>query len=239
MILKKLYFFLFFLVSLPCFADNEDVILSRADSLYSVNKLNQALLSYKKLYFLEKRYSNRMLLRMAQISERNGNYADALYFLETLYIHQPSRKLSQYMATLAGIHDVGGFTFSDFELLAIYLRHYQERVVLGLIGSGLFLLGMMAYRRFTKKTLIYYPVLFVLFCVVSCVLLNLGAYYKKGIVASANAMMVSGPSAGAPVVSKLGKGNRVTILSQQDIWYHVSFENVNGYINGKNLLIPE
>jgi uncharacterized protein YgiM (DUF1202 family) len=77
------------------------------------------------------------------------------------------------------------------------------------------------------------------FCVVSCVLLNLGAYYKKGIVASANAMMVSGPSAGAPVVSKLGKGNRVTILSQQDIWYHVSFENVNGYINGKNLLIPE
>jgi len=41
------------------------------------------------------------------------------------------------------------------------------------------------------------------------------------------------------VVSKLGKGNRVTILSQQDIWYHVSFENVNGYINGKNLLIPE
>jgi len=227
-----------FFVSLHVYADNEHVALWKGDSLFAAAKYNQALRKYKQVYFIKKKYSTSMLLKMAQISERNGHYADALFYLQTLYVHHPSRKLSQYMAQLASMHEMGGFNFSDFELIAIYMRHYQDKITLALILSGLVLLAYMAYLRFTKKRLIYYPVLFVLFCLTSGVLLNLGEYYSKGIVANNNVVLFEGPSPASHIVGVIDKGNRVTVLSQQDVWYHISFEDKDAYINGKNLLLP-
>ena len=238
MYLKIVLFFLLSIASLSLKADNEKLKLSQADSLFELKKYNLALRAYKRVYFIEQKFTPQMLLRMAQIAERNGNYADALFYLQTLYVHHPSRSLSQYMAKLAANHDLKGFTFSDFEFISIYLRHYQERIVLGLIISGFLLLALMAYRKFSRKRLIYYPTLFVLFCLVSAVIVNLSEYYQKGIVASNNSLVFSGPSAAARLIGSIDRGNRVTVLSQQDIWYHITFEETDGYINGKNLLLP-
>lgn len=212
--------------------------LRQADSLYELGKTGQALRIYRRLFEKERVISPKMLLRLSQSAESKSSYAEALIYLQSCYVIEPDRGLAVHMQEIASLAELKGYETSYLEWLSLYLRKHQIAVFASLVSAGLLFLLLIAALKWNRRPLGALPTLFVLFCVLSALILNRGELYQKAIVATPSALVFSGASPASDCAGLIEKGTRLTIIGQSDIWYHVSFDGKDGYIHQANLFIP-
>ncbi|MFN3840082.1 MAG: hypothetical protein ACK4RF_05175 [Cyclobacteriaceae bacterium] len=207
-------------------------VLAKADSLFSLKKYTQSLELYSEL-FRGKKYSPAMLLRMAFIEEGLAHYANTLYYLSLYYQHTFDRAAMEKIQQLAATHRFTGYEQSDLDRMANAWRRYGHRVTLVLAGLALLLtVALVLYKRKPIKTAVGISQLVVLLLLL--IHLNF-PFAKKGIIDNGITYLMTGPSAGASVVGKIGEGHCVTMLDKTDVWVKIRWENKEVFVRESNL----
>jgi tetratricopeptide (TPR) repeat protein len=231
---------LFFFLGLPIYqqAQAQDHFhkLALADSLFEQKKYSESFQIFENILIQSTQYSPGMLLKMAFIKEGLGDYSQALYYLNLYYLKTANKETLNKMKELASKHDLQGYEFSDLEYLqGLAIRYFTPISVL-IITLMISLLGYIFLKK--QKTLHTSWSSFVLFILLTISLLTLNNYishYNKGLVINHNSYLMSGPSAGADMVTILKKGHRLDILGKNDTWIKVRWENQHAYIRDSQI----
>ncbi|MEH0157161.1 hypothetical protein V6R21_23820 [Limibacter armeniacum] len=221
-------------------AQNNETLLGSADSLFESGKYTSALKEYNLLLDKKKIYTPQMLLRMAYIHEADGDYTEALYFLNMYYGHTADRRVMQKMSDIANKHQLSGYKFTDYEYFgSVFHRNYMLFMVIGSI-IGVALLALVFYKKHKGEPYLPAAISLALLMVVFLWLFNFGFNDQKAIVRTEHAFVADAPSAGAKRLYKLEKGERVDIKAVNDIWYKVSPSNDKEvFVRKNNLIVVE
>lgn len=214
----------------------QNLQLKSADSLFSVQKYTEAYKKYEEV-FDQNLASPAMLVKMAFIQEGLGNYADALYYLN-LYYNKTSDKLAAAkMRELAEEHSLEGYEYSDLRYITGFFRKYNTEITACLLAFSLFLVAY-SYRQFKigYRPAISLGLQLVTLCLIA--ILTNGWFIKdKAIINQDNALLMTGPSAGAEPIDFAAKGNKVTLLSSDPLWSEIAWGEGRVYIRTKNLKV--
>ncbi|MBL3656315.1 tetratricopeptide repeat protein [Fulvivirga sediminis] len=229
---------LFFIISFVCFiasfskAENQaDSTLLEADSLFNAKKFTESFKVYEHLLTTEKKASAAMLLKMAYIKEGLGDYSMALYYLNLYYLQTSDKKVLSKMEELADKKDLKGYNYADFEFFETVFFKYFNPIIYTLLAISILLFAIAI--RYKKKSE-YSPVIPVILNILVLALLfytlNFGREYHKGIVVQSNTYLMEGPSAGAEVIAIIGKGHRLPVYKNHDVWTQTEWQGKKAFI---------
>ncbi|MTI21471.1 SH3 domain-containing protein [Fulvivirga sp. RKSG066] len=227
------------ILALPCFGQSEDRLpdaLAQADSLFKVRKYTESFKIYEHLLYAERQASPAMLLRMSFIKEGLGNSSEALYYLNLYYLQTADRKVLSKMEELATKEGLFGYDFSDWEFIQTIFYRYFMHFVAVLSALALLMLAIMYYQKFKLGKSPIPAALGLIF--VLCILfytLNFGKDYGKSLVNDSNTYIMTGPSAGAEVIAVIGKGHRVEVGSDKDVWTQIEWKGQKGFVKQDKL----
>lgn len=210
--------------------------LTLADSLFDKKKYTESFELYKGILELEKKSSPSMLLKMAYIKEGLGGYSDALYYLNLYYLQTADRKVLSKMEELSKKRNMKGYEFSDSEFIqTIFYKYYFT--ICGIVAAfSIMLLAFTYHMKINMKRSPIMPASFMLITLgLLFYILNFGHDYDKAIINQSNTYIMSGPGAGAEVISIIDKGNRLETLGEYDVWTKVQFDDKTGYIKTDKL----
>ncbi len=197
----------------------QELFTQKADSLFNEKKYSEATILYEEL--LEKHSINRSnaYLKLAYINEINGNFSKAIYFLSQYYQLKPTEKTFEKISKMAEENSFSGYSRSDLNfILFLYERFYIW------ITISLFLLLTYGFYIFVIKkmksenTTLANKLGFVVLTFGIIIFINLGYFYRQGIVKNEQIILRDSPSAGAEISTQLQQGSRVNILGERDIW---------------------
>lgn len=209
--------------------------LSRADSLFRSQKFTQSFELYDSLY-KQNVASPAMLLKMAYIKEGLGDFTSAQFYLNEYYLATRNDQALTKMDELAKDKSLKGYETNDLNIfISLYYKHFQWLALTSiLITAILFVFFMVQLIKFKHippvTTMLLGAALIALF-----VFINFGKTYNKGLIIKNNTFVMAGPSAGADVVDVIGKGNKVTIDKETDVWYKIEWDGQQGYIKNNNV----
>lgn len=211
------------------FASSESDILKKADSLYAARQYTQALEVYQSLHE-GGRYTPSMLLKMAYIQEGLGHLGESLYYLNLYFLATDDAQALKKMEELAEKNNLEGYETNETTKIMAWLQQYAT-IAFAIAALGVFWLSLMFYQR-TRKSL--KPSLTGIALVITMAFLflhiNFSTKAERGIVASPQAYLMSGPSAGASVVAIIGEGHQLQIKGKEDVWLKVSWKDNDVYV---------
>ncbi|TAF31339.1 MAG: SH3 domain-containing protein [Cytophagales bacterium] len=232
-------YFLIFLSLLLSFslaeAKDFDKELVEADKLFEQKKFTEAFKRYETLLTSES-YSPQMLLKMAFIKEGLADYASALYFLNLYYRYNSDSDVLQKMVEISDKYELKGYDYSDLDyFIALYNQLKWIVCTLVVLLSVYFLSSAFKSKekRVAQNWLFAQVVLLALFVGIH----NFAVLEPTGIIRSSQVYAMRAPSAAASVHSVLGKGHRIRILEEKDIWYKVLWEGEISYVRKHHLLV--
>ncbi len=208
--------------------------LNTADSLFNAQKYTEAFEKYEQIYNTAKA-SPAMLTRMAFIQEGLGNFSDALYYLSQYYYQTSDEDALIKMRDLAEEHNLNGYEYSDTKFILNTVRQYQLELLFVLLAFSLFLFayGFRKYRRQEK------PIISLGIQLITLVLIGLLSndvfLDKSAVITSDNALLMTGPSAGAEPVDFLNRGNKVKLLKSDPIWSQIQWGDDQVFVRTKNI----
>lgn len=210
--------------------------LAKADSLFEMMRYTQSFDLYESLLREDEVSSPAMLLKMAYIREGLNDPAESLYFLNLYYLRTSDENVLQKMEELAENRGLRGYDFNDFEFIKSVFYRYYQYLVFGLFAFAILLLAI-AYRlRFKKQerpvgaAIGMVAVLILLFYT-----LNFGLSYDRGIIMEDDTYLMEGPSAGAEVLRIIGKGHRLDIEGEEDVWIRTTWDNRTVYVKNTKI----
>ncbi len=210
--------------------------LTLADSLFAKKKYTESFELYKAVLELEKKSSPSMLLKMAYIKEGLGGYSDALYYLNLYYLQSADKKVLSKMEELSKKRNMKGYEFSDFEFIQTLFYKYYFTICAVVMAMAILFLAFTYHMKINLKRNPVLPASFMSLALAALFyMLNFGHDYNKAIINQSNTYMMSGPGAGAEMMSIVDKGNRLKTLGEFDVWTKVEFENKTGYIKTDKL----
>lgn len=210
-----------------------DSALLQADSLFKAKKYTESFDIYQHLLEKERLTSPAMLLKMAFIKEGLGDYTNALYYINLYYLQTADKKALNKMEELAKARDLQGYDFGDFDFAKTIFFKFFDIIVVTLMALALMLTAVMIYRKkkYDKKPVVA-GVFTILILALLFYTLNYGRDYNKAIITQSSTYIMEGPSAGAEVVAIVGKGHRLPVKGQKDIWTQTEW-------NGQTVFIKE
>ncbi|UII27414.1 hypothetical protein LVD15_03000 [Fulvivirga maritima] len=234
---------LFFIISFICLAvpfsqaENQDAsTLQDADSLFNAKKFTESFKLYEQLLTAEKKASPAMLLKMAYIKEGLGDYSMALYYLNLYYLQTSDKKVLSKMEELADKKDLEGYTYDDFEFFETVFFKYFNQIIYALLAISIILFAIIIrYKKNSEYSPVIPAILNALVLGLLFYTLNFGRDYHKGIVVKSNTYVMEGPSAGAEVVAIIGKGHRLPVYKNQDVWTQTEWQGKKAYIKTDKL----
>lgn len=216
--------------------DQAEVALHKADSLFEFKKYTESFEIYEHLLEREHLTSPAMLLKMAFIKEGLGDYANALYYINLYYLQTADKQALGKMEDLAKTKELQGYSFNDFDFVKTIFFKFFDTLVLALLALSLLLIAIMLYR---KRKHNQKPIVSGIFAVITLTLLfytlNFGRDYRKAIITQNSTYIMDGPSAGAEVIAIVGKGHRLPIKGQKDVWTQTTWEGKEAYIKEDKL----
>lgn len=236
-VLKIVKLSLFLLVfSTVSQAQNNNPLLVQADSLFQQKRYIQALERYQKL-FEDHRYTPAMLLRMAYVEEGLNNVSRSAYYLNLYYLATQDKDALAKLEELAIKNRLEGYATDEIDgLRSFYLTHH-DLITYTFLGIALLAFAIALTQRLAMKNK---PIAeFVTLCIVAVLFMlhiSQQTLWAKAIVAKDNTYVMSGPSAGASVLSIVRDGHRVEVLGKKDVWTKVKLGESEGYIRTSNLL---
>mgnify|MGYP000120842461 CR=1 FL=1 len=230
---RFLQMFVLFLGILPAtYAQNE--LLDMGDSLFSNQKYTEAFELYDSV-FVQGQASPSMLMKMAFIKEGLGDYANALYYLNLYYDRSSDKAAAEKMRELAEENSLRGYEYSDFKFVSAFIRQYKIYIVGGLILFSIFLLfyGMRKFKR-KEKPMVSLGLQVVTIALI-VVLSNELFLKQKAIITTDYAFLMEGPSAGSEPINVVTKGNKVILVSSDEVWSAINWSGKTVFVRTKNL----
>ncbi|WP_229249130.1 SH3 domain-containing protein [Dyadobacter sandarakinus] len=210
--------------------------LKIADSLFAMAKYPEALALYEKNFSEDKKNNQSLLLKLAFLAEKTNNYTDCLYYLSKLALVNPSRRLFEKMDKIAGEQGLTGYEFDDYNYFIIFYRRYGDYVPVFLLTLGTYIVAIMVSKARRREPILQiHKVSIVVYLLVLLGILNAPSLYKTCIIINDNTFLRDEPSSAAPVVERVGKGHKLTILGSVDHWNRVIWNNRIVYIRKSDL----
>ena len=211
--------------------------LQIADSLFNQKHYTESLKIYESILKEGTSSSPQMLLKMAYVYEGLNNIDQALYYLNLYYERTLSRKVLVKMEELAEKNELEGYQLSDVQyFLAIYQK-YHLYILGGIFAIALLLCLHIVYKQFFKKQKALSSAM-ALGLVVGFIfyLNNLGEIPTSAITHSHDTYIMAEPSSGSKLIGVIGKGHKVTIYGQKDVWYKIKWGDQDAFIRETDLL---
>jgi tetratricopeptide (TPR) repeat protein len=228
------------ILSLSAQISDPDATLQLADSLYAQEKYTESLELYEELLKEDQLYTPGMLMKMAFINEGLGRYSEALYLLNLFYAKTSDKRALRKMEELAKQHHLNGYQFNDLEFFRTTNKRYHLQTVAALGALSLFIFSFILYqKRQGRHRPVSAGIMFVMILAILFGLINFGQGRDRAIILADRAYLRTGPSSGANVAEIIEKGHRVEIMSQQDVWIKINWNNRPLYIRESHLGIIE
>jgi hypothetical protein len=211
-------------------ADVSAVALAKADSLYAAKQYTQAFELYNVLQ-QGGHYSPAMLLKMAHIQEGLDHLGESLFYLDLYFLASDDAQALKKMEELAKKNNLEGYETNETMHLMAWLQGQYTNIAWMLLSAGAFLLALMYYLRVkknTKPTIAGIGLVFVM--ALLFIHVNFSKTSERGIVATPQTYLMSGPSAGASVVAIIGEGHQVEITGKKDVWLRVTWKENEVYV---------
>ena len=218
------------------YAQDNNAILTKADSLFNLKRFTQSLEHYHQLFEEENKYTPQMLLKMAYIHEGLGDYSQALYFLNIYYDKTSDESAFRKMEELAEEYKLSGYQFTDTDLFLTYYNKYISEITFGALAFCLFLLAFIVYQKKKDHSVLFPAIGLGVALLLLAYMVNGTERVQKGIITNGTAYLMTGPSSGAEVVETVKNGHRVSILGKEDVWYKILWDRDQVYIRQNQLL---
>ena len=238
--ISKIFLIVFHIALLPALCKGANNLIIKGDSLYNQSKWTEAYNSYLNLFDASQTYTPNMLLKMAYISGKNGDLANQLYYLCTLYRHHPSKKVLKKIEAISDEYGLQGYRYSDIEyFISVYKQHYDS-ILIALIIISLVFCSNLIWKKWKNQKLSFRPIVFLLFLAFLYFVSNYSLIPPRAIINKNYCLIMEEPSAGSDIKTIVNKGHRITLFGKQDIWYLVNWEGNRYYIKETDLyIIPE
>jgi hypothetical protein len=220
----------------PLQAQPSKQITTAADSLFHARQYSQSFELYKAI--LEQHYySPSMLLKMAYIQEGLGHLGRSLYYLNLYYQATDDKQALYKMEEIAEKNKLEGYASTETSRMFILLKENYVRIVAVLAAIITFLFALLIYYRVRLHQQPYFTA-FMLLLVMGVLFahINFSRQTSTGIVSIPTTYLMSGPSAGASVVSIVGEGHKLEITGKQDVWLKVRWLDKDAYIKQNSIL---
>jgi len=209
--------------------------LHQADSLYEKKQYVESLDHYQTI-LKQQQYSSSMLLKMAFIEEGLNRIGQALYYLNLYYLASNDKFALEKMEELAAKYRLGGYETSETDQLLSFYQDNQLQISVALAVVAIFLLSLAFYSRKKGKRPIASGIGVLVTVVILLLHINMGSY-SSAIIGEPNVFLMSGPSAGASVVSVIEAGHRVRVTGKVDVWYEVQWNESTVYVRDNDVLV--
>lgn len=220
----------------PSYSQEVTNDLKIADSLFQKKLYTQSLTLYEKIVREEQVASPAMLLKMAFIYESLEDLGKALYTLNNYYELTSDKKVLVKMNEMAQQNNLEGYDTNDFNLFLKFFDENRNYFVLAFFALSVLILSMILKRKKKlEENSLGLTIGLVFSLLLTTYLINFSQLAPKGIITSANAYLMSGPSAGADLIEITGEGHKVEIVGQKDIWVEIKWKNTRAFIRENNL----
>ena len=210
--------------------------LKTADSLFAMGRYPESLVLYRKNFNPEEKNNQSLLLKLAFLAEKTNNYTDCLYYLSKLALANPSRRLFEKMDKLAEEQNLAGYEFDDYNYFIIFYRRYGDYVPLFLLTLGIYIVVIMVTKTRRREPILQiHKISIIVYLLILLGILNIPSLYQTCIVINENTFLRDEPSSAAPVIERVGKGHKLTILGSVDHWNRVIWNNRIVYIRKTDL----
>jgi len=212
--------------------------LSKADSLFIKKQYTQSFELYKSLH-QGGHYSPAMLLKMAFIQEGLGHIGLSLYYLNLYYLASGDTQALDKLQELASKNRLEGYEHSETARILFAMHKYGNYVSTALAALAILLL-IILYRIRKRETK---PLAIGIFTAAVIVLLaiqiNVSYELPTAIIADPDTYLMSGPSGGADVVTRVDEGHKLKIKDKKDVWLKVEWLDKEVYIKENQVLKVE
>jgi hypothetical protein len=220
-----------FLTPISTHAQVSGYRLQKADSLFNAKRYTQALQQYEGIVN-NREYTPALLLKMAYIHEGLGHIAQTQYFLSLYFQSTHDNSVLEKMSELAKKNKLEGYNDLTDQGRILNLYHQHSAPVTAVLLALLTLLAsliLVAKRRSGKRPI---PAFAAFISVVALLLVHL--HYSEeetlSIVMTPNTYLMSGPSAGAEVITILDEGHRFAVTNKKDVWLKVRWREQDAYL---------
>ena len=212
--------------------------IKEADSLFQKKLYTQSLTIYQRIERENRVASPAMLLKMAFIYESTQDLGRALYTLNNYYELTSDKDVLVKMNEMAQENNLVGYETNDFSLFLKFFdenRHYFVLAAFGL--SALILSTILRRKKKLGERSAGLTIGLASSLLLAVYLVNFSGLAQKGIITSANAYLMSGPSAGADLIEVTGEGHKVEIAGTKDIWVEIKWKNGRAFIRQNNIKV--
>ena len=212
--------------------NQNDMNILLADSLLAARKYQNALIIYENFVRETQKESPTLILKMAFLSEKTNNFAKALNYLRIYQKYSPSLELSDKMENLAQKYSLEGYQKSKYSFINVLYHKSYQYLLITTVLVVILMFRWLIWSNWRKNTHLpsRFAIVFLLFLVLFILIINFYPSQKQVILSQDNTLVMSAPSAGGRVFAIRNKGNSYQLLSEQDNWVEIMFENKKSYI---------
>ncbi len=203
----------------------QTVNLHQVDSLFMNGKHGESKILYEKYL---SQFKNTTLIplpiyyKLAFISEKQNDYARALYYLSMIYNRQPRQTILNKITEIAANHNLTGYEVDDFSFVFLFFRKYSLYFTLFLLVVGVYAFGVLVQKKRQGEPIYNrHKWVVIAYLMALLLLLNLPDTYQIAIINKDHAHLREAPSSAAPIKWTIAKGNKVTVIGTYDQWLRI------------------
>ena len=226
-----------FALSFSISAAPNSTMTTQADSLFKARQYTQSYDLYHQ-FFLDKKYSQATLLKMAFIQEGRGHLSESLYFLNLYYLASGDEQALTKVKEVAKKNNLQGYETDETALLFTFMEDNFVRIVAALVALSLLFLSLFIYQQRThRQKPIFLAFLSLFFLGLLFLFLNFSSPAPQGIISSSPVYLMKGPSAGSSVAVIVQEGHQLKILGHKDVWLKVGWREEEVFIKKNQVLV--
>ncbi len=212
----------------------QDVNLSQADSLFLSGRQSEAKVLYEK--HLSQVVNTTAIpipiyYKLAFISEKQNDYARALYYLSMIYNKQPRQNILNKINEIAANHNLTGYEVDDFSFVFLFFRKYSLYFNLFLLIVAIYAFWALNQKRVKGESIrSRHKFVVIAYLIALLLLLNLPDSYQIAIINKGPTYLRDAPSSAAPVTLSIAQGNKVTVIGETDEWLRIWWEQQPLYV---------
>ncbi len=210
--------------------------LKEADSLFATTQYKEAFRLYEKTFKKGEKKNSELLLKLAFMSERAGDYSDCLFYLSNLSVIKPSKSLFEKMSNMGNEYNLKGYEFDDYSYFIIFYRRYGDYLpLLLLLFAGYIVYVMAAKTKNREPILLVHKLSIMGYLFLILLVINVPDLYQSAVIINPQTFLRSQPSAAAKVIEEVRDGHRITIIGSVDHWERVIWNNQIVFIRKSDL----
>ena len=225
------------IVSFNTFSQERE--LMNADSLFYNENYSESKKIYDSIFYINKFYSESMLLKMATIEENLNNYEKSIYYLSIIQRKNRDNLIQEKINQIVSKNSLDTYDLSDKDYVILSFSKYKSKLLSVLVTLIFLIFTANIFLVFKNNKPSFFLKGFYILSFLTLIIIN----YKVpriGIISNNNTFIMNDPSSASDVFMIINKGEMLKITNKNmEAWYEVSIENKKKFIRKKNLYIVD